>query len=285
MAGRPRTVVWTSLSRDGLDDVLAYIAEDSPEAAEKVLAVVLGVAESLAVFSERGRVVPELHDRSIREVFVYNYRMIYEVLPNEVQILAFIHGARDFDRWLRSLQGSAVQSEAESSALERLPTNATSMTLETTITPVGQFSLLRAAAARFFAKASNEVALQVGNNAWSILPSELRAEALEIAAGLADLATSLGPAIRRSALLSEIDAREAGRAIKGMRAALKFRRFQHWDPSVINDEDVAWASSLGASLTMNHSRRLRPVKCSNTGRRRSTIGSNFWTRTRQDHPS
>ena|SRR5882724_12732774 len=103
MASRTRTVVWTSLSRDGLDEVLAYIAEDSPEAAEKVLAVVLGVAESLAVFSERGRVVPELHDRSIREVFVYNYRMIYEVLPNEVQILAFIHSARDFDRWLRTL--------------------------------------------------------------------------------------------------------------------------------------------------------------------------------------
>lgn len=112
------------------------------------------------------------------------------------------------------------------------------MTEETTITPVGQFSVLRADAARFFAKASSEVSLHVGNNAWSILPPELRAEALEIAAGLADLATSLGPAIRRSALLTEIDAREAGRAIKGMRAALKFRRFQHWDPSILHDEDV-----------------------------------------------
>jgi plasmid stabilization system protein ParE len=91
------------LARDGLDDVLAYIAEDSAEAAEKVLEVVLGVAESLSVFSERGRVVPELHDRSMREVFVYRYRMIYEVLPSEVRILAFIHGARDFDRWLRTL--------------------------------------------------------------------------------------------------------------------------------------------------------------------------------------
>ena len=103
MAGRTRSVVWTPLARDGLAEVLAYIAEDSPEAAEKVLEVVLGVAESLSIFSERGRVVPELHDRSIREVFVYRYRMIYEVLPSEVRILAFIHGARDFDRWLRSL--------------------------------------------------------------------------------------------------------------------------------------------------------------------------------------
>ena len=103
MANRTRSVAWTPLARDGLDEILAYIAEDSPEAAEKVLEVVLRVAESLSVFAERGRVVPELQDRSIREVFVYLYRIIYELSASEVRILAFIHGARDFDRWLRSL--------------------------------------------------------------------------------------------------------------------------------------------------------------------------------------
>jgi len=103
VAGRTRSVAWTSLARDGLDEVLEYITEDSPEAAEKVLEVVLGVAESLSVFSERGRVVPEVRDRSIREVFVYSYRLIYELTSSEVRVLAFIHGARDFDRWLRSL--------------------------------------------------------------------------------------------------------------------------------------------------------------------------------------
>ncbi|MEK6410098.1 MAG: hypothetical protein AABN34_24500 [Acidobacteriota bacterium] len=112
------------------------------------------------------------------------------------------------------------------------------MAEETTIIPAGQFSLLRAAAARFFSEAEDGVRLHAGDSAWSLLQPDLRAEALEIAAGLADLATSLGPAIRRSALLSEVDAREAGRAIKAMRAALKFRRFQHWDSSVLHDEDV-----------------------------------------------
>ena len=46
-----RSVVWTQLARDGLDEVIAYIAEDSPEAAEKVLKIVLDVAESLSLFS------------------------------------------------------------------------------------------------------------------------------------------------------------------------------------------------------------------------------------------
>jgi plasmid stabilization system protein ParE len=93
VASRTRSVVWTPLARDGLDDVLAYIAEDSAEAAEKVLEVVLGVAESLSVFSERGASLQPL-----TSVFC-----LYEVLPSEVRILTFIHGARDFDRWLRSL--------------------------------------------------------------------------------------------------------------------------------------------------------------------------------------
>lgn len=70
MASRPREIVWTILARDGLDEVLAHIAEDSPEAAEKVLNVVLGVAESPAVFSVRGRGVPEIGSPNIREVLV-----------------------------------------------------------------------------------------------------------------------------------------------------------------------------------------------------------------------
>jgi plasmid stabilization system protein ParE len=80
---------------------LAYIAADSPAAAEKVLEVVLAAAESLSVFSERGRVVPEVGTRSVREIFVYRLRVMYEVSSRDVRILAIVHGAMDFERWLR----------------------------------------------------------------------------------------------------------------------------------------------------------------------------------------
>jgi plasmid stabilization system protein ParE len=39
----------------------------------------LRTGASLATFAERGRVVPELGDPAIREVFVYKYRLQYEV--------------------------------------------------------------------------------------------------------------------------------------------------------------------------------------------------------------
>jgi plasmid stabilization system protein ParE len=60
-----RAVVWTPFARDCLDEILQYIASDSPAAAAKVLEVVLAAAESLSVFSERGRIVPEVGSPSI----------------------------------------------------------------------------------------------------------------------------------------------------------------------------------------------------------------------------
>src|SRR5207253_5472173 len=98
MAERPRRVVWTPGAREGLNDALEFIAEDSPAAASRVLDVVLDAADSLQLLAHRGRVVPEISDAGVREIFVFSYRLMYEVLEGEVQILAFIHGARDFGR-------------------------------------------------------------------------------------------------------------------------------------------------------------------------------------------
>ena len=76
MAARVRDVVWSESARDALD-----------------------AAASLASFAERGRVVPELNDPAIREVFVDKYRLQYEVGEARVLIVAFLYGARDFAMW------------------------------------------------------------------------------------------------------------------------------------------------------------------------------------------
>jgi plasmid stabilization system protein ParE len=61
----------------------------------------LAAARSLESLSDRGRVVPERADPAIREVFVYRYRLIYRTAGDTVAVIAFIHGARDFERWRR----------------------------------------------------------------------------------------------------------------------------------------------------------------------------------------
>lgn len=98
MAERQRRVVWTDQAQQMLDAAVGYIAQDSRPAAERLLTQALDTAASLGTFSERGRVVPEFNQPTVRELFVRRYRLLYEVTPAEVQILAFVHGARDLTR-------------------------------------------------------------------------------------------------------------------------------------------------------------------------------------------
>jgi plasmid stabilization system protein ParE len=81
-----------------LDAAVAYISQDARAAAARLLVQALDSAASLDTLSERGRVVPELNHPAVRELLVQRYRLIYEVTPAEVQILAFVHGARDLTR-------------------------------------------------------------------------------------------------------------------------------------------------------------------------------------------
>jgi len=85
-----------------LDAAISYIAKDSLPAAQRMLERAVETAASLAILSERGRVVPELETPTIREVFVQRYRLIYDVHEARVEVLAFLHGARDFAKWQAS---------------------------------------------------------------------------------------------------------------------------------------------------------------------------------------
>lgn len=81
-----------------LDDAITFLARDSRPAAERLLIDALETASSLDTFSERGRVVPEWTSRPCASFSCSDYRLLYEVMPDEVQILAFVHGARDLTR-------------------------------------------------------------------------------------------------------------------------------------------------------------------------------------------
>ena len=96
MAERQRAVIWTPGARTDLDEIVAYITRDSLQSALVFLEETFTAAESLLTLSERGRVVPELNDPRVRELFVKRYRLLYEVHEREIHVLAVLHGARDF---------------------------------------------------------------------------------------------------------------------------------------------------------------------------------------------
>ena len=99
MVARPRRVEWAEAAAQALDEVIAYTVQQSPDGAARVLIRALDTAASLATLAERGRVVREVGESALRELPVYDYRLMYRVYEDRVVIRAFLHGARDFSTW------------------------------------------------------------------------------------------------------------------------------------------------------------------------------------------
>ena len=88
------SVVWSPNALDDVDEIAAYIARDSPTYAAAVVDKILDITRNLQNFPLLGRAVPESNDESIRERFVYSYRIIYQVQEETITIIAVVHGKR-----------------------------------------------------------------------------------------------------------------------------------------------------------------------------------------------
>lgn len=89
-------VIWSGPAKEDLKNIYDYIAGDSKYYAIKVSQEFIEKSEQLAELPQRGRIVPEIEDPNIRELIIYSYRLIYEISPNRIEILAIIHGKQDF---------------------------------------------------------------------------------------------------------------------------------------------------------------------------------------------
>jgi toxin ParE1/3/4 len=93
-------VVWTDPAWLNLEAAADYIGQDSLRYAASLVREARDAARSLAHLANRGRIVPEINDVSVRELFVWRYRLIYRVNDRTVEVLAFIHSARDLSALL-----------------------------------------------------------------------------------------------------------------------------------------------------------------------------------------
>lgn len=87
-------VVWSPEAVEDVDAIAGYIARDSAFYAAAVVEKLLATAKGLVDFPETGRIVPELGDETLRERFVYSYRLIYQLRTEDVLVVAVIHGRR-----------------------------------------------------------------------------------------------------------------------------------------------------------------------------------------------
>jgi toxin ParE1/3/4 len=85
---------WTPQASDDLEAIAEFISLDSPHYASIFVLDVFEAVDRLELFPESGRIVPELNERSIREIILGNYRIVYRITYTTVEILTVYHSAR-----------------------------------------------------------------------------------------------------------------------------------------------------------------------------------------------
>jgi plasmid stabilization system protein ParE len=89
---------WTDRARRDLQGIRRFIARDKPMAARQWVDRLRHRARTAAESPSAGRIVAELGREDIREVLVGNYRVVYLVGGDTVDVLTVFEGHRLLDR-------------------------------------------------------------------------------------------------------------------------------------------------------------------------------------------
>ncbi len=89
-------LIWSPHALDDIERIAEYIARDSEFYAATVAQRLFEAPLKLLEFPRLGRIVPETNTELIRELFVHEYRLLYEIRETAVHVLAVVHGRRQF---------------------------------------------------------------------------------------------------------------------------------------------------------------------------------------------
>ena len=87
-------IIWSPEALDDIEAIGEYISKGSEFYAESTVNRIYEATQALIQFPKSGHIVPEFDDELIRELFVFQYRIIYELQEGEIHILTVIHGKR-----------------------------------------------------------------------------------------------------------------------------------------------------------------------------------------------
>ena len=87
-------VFWTDAALGQLESIRDYFARTSPEYAQRLVERLVNRSERIASFPRSGRMVPEYEIEEVRQVIQGQYRIIYLIKEDQIEILALIHTSR-----------------------------------------------------------------------------------------------------------------------------------------------------------------------------------------------
>jgi len=87
-------VHWTDNATEHLVGIYAYISQNSPVYAKRMVDKITRRSKQISDFPMSGRKVPEYQSDEIREVIEKPYRIIYRIKPDQIDVLAVVHGSQ-----------------------------------------------------------------------------------------------------------------------------------------------------------------------------------------------
>ncbi len=91
-------IKWTKEALFNIQEIEDYIFQDNPTAAIKLTDKLISLVEELALSPKRGRVVPELSLEQIREIIYKNYRIVYLLKKNSIEVLTLFESHKLLDK-------------------------------------------------------------------------------------------------------------------------------------------------------------------------------------------
>jgi toxin ParE1/3/4 len=85
-------IIWTQEALDRLTEIEDYISKDSPERASKFIDQLIEHTSPLSDQPRLGRTVPEIASHNIRELIFNNYRIVYRLCEEPIEILTVFEG-------------------------------------------------------------------------------------------------------------------------------------------------------------------------------------------------
>ncbi|HUY89554.1 MAG TPA: type II toxin-antitoxin system RelE/ParE family toxin [Pirellulales bacterium] len=87
-------LIWSPQAIDDLDAICSYIERGSNAYARLFGERLISLAESIPLHPLLGAVVPEYMREDLRERRLQNYRLIYRIVGDTIQIVTIAHGAK-----------------------------------------------------------------------------------------------------------------------------------------------------------------------------------------------
>ncbi len=90
-------IKWSPRAAANFEDICNYIGRDSEHYAALFAKKVNAIIKAIPQFPKVGRIVPEFRDENLRERIYGNYRIVYRLKEELVEIVTICHAAKLLD--------------------------------------------------------------------------------------------------------------------------------------------------------------------------------------------